>query len=458
MKTILYITYYFSPIGRMPTFRAMRFVKYLPLHSWKPVVLTLKNMHTLPLDKGLQDDLSNRVEVYRSYDLSLIRILHKLREITRRRKAAVEADPQAGDRRVPSRAGRRLVRKVVSLVMRYFSSPNTAWGWLVHSVLLGSRIIKNKDIDVIYSTSGPHSSNVIGLVLARIFRKPWICEFRDAWVDLPYANFASRIQRKMSSFLERNIFSHADQVIVLTTSLQNLYSRKYPFAKNKIVTIYNSFDKSEYEKAATTDRGEYKKVATIPARSFVITYTGNLYGGRRIDAFLRAFRTFLSIVPEGVRPRFQVIGTYDVDEISSLVEYLNLNAFVRLCGRKSHKQVLNILQQSDLLLLVKMPRDNIHIPGKFFEYLGAGIPILVLSNSQEVRDIVHRCGAGICVDPLDDEAIWRAMFTLFEESASYSVRRNTEECEKFEASVTTGLLSTILDDLLWSQGTINEKN
>ena len=45
-----------------------------------------------------------------------------------------------------------------------------------------NRVLKENDIDIIYSTSAPYTDHLIGLHIKKITNKPWIADFRDPWI------------------------------------------------------------------------------------------------------------------------------------------------------------------------------------------------------------------------------------------------------------------------------------
>ena len=44
MNKVLFLSYYFPPMGMGGTQRSAKFVKYLPAFNWEPVVITVKDV------------------------------------------------------------------------------------------------------------------------------------------------------------------------------------------------------------------------------------------------------------------------------------------------------------------------------------------------------------------------------------------------------------------------------
>ena len=58
---------------------------------------------------------------------------------------------------------------------------------------------------------------------------------------------------------------------------------------------------------------------------------------------------------------------------------------------------MRYLRAADVLLLLNQDGTVLQIPGKFYDYLAAGSPILALSTNEETNRIVEENGAGVAV-------------------------------------------------------------
>lgn len=59
--------------------------------------------------------------------------------------------------------------------------------WLPWGIRQGQAILQQETFDAIVSTSPLDTCHLIGLNLMRRFKKPWIADFRDPWVNNPSA-------------------------------------------------------------------------------------------------------------------------------------------------------------------------------------------------------------------------------------------------------------------------------
>lgn len=88
---------------------------------------------------------------------------------------------------------------------------------------------------------------------------------------------------------------------------------------------------------------------------------------------------------------------------NDLVQHLGIGDIVNIGSAISRVETLNKLEKADILFLpIERPapkHPSLFIPGKLFEYLSLGKPILVLDDGSEASDIALKSGLGIVVSP-----------------------------------------------------------
>ena len=75
-----------------------------------------------------------------------------------------------------------------------------------------------------------------------------------------------------------------------------------------------------------------------------------------------------------------------------------------LSGPVSRDESLRAMQSASALLLLQ-PGTTVSVPGKLFEYLATGRPILALTEESETAELVRASGVGVAVLPDDEAAI-----------------------------------------------------
>jgi glycosyltransferase involved in cell wall biosynthesis len=116
------------------------------------------------------------------------------------------------------------------------------------------------------------------------------------------------------------------------------------------------------------------------------------------DVFLEALHDLFARRPEARRRvRARIAGPYEQSHADRAVA-LGLTGIVHFLGPQPHGATRALQQAADLLLLWK-PRGEGYrtmVPGKLYEYLDAGTPVLaLLPEGDEAADLVRRAGGEV---------------------------------------------------------------
>lgn len=116
---------------------------------------------------------------------------------------------------------------------------------------------------------------------------------------------------------------------------------------------------------------------------------------------------------------------------ASQVDENKVGAYFSIEGYLPKEESLKKLACSDLLFLPleksAIPGSKtLYIPGKLFEYLNTGKPILALCESSDCKDILLASGMSICIEPDDVESIANTILDLV---------RNKEKLETYRPDI-----------------------
>ena len=114
-----------------------------------------------------------------------------------------------------------------------------------------------------------------------------------------------------------------------------------------------------------------------------------------------------------------------------------------------HNRIGRILGQSAVLLLLLSDFANnaMYTPGKFFEYLAVGRPILCLAPRQgEAASIIDQTKSGIVCEPSDQEGIKKSIRSLYQDFESHKPF-NQQGVEEFSRLNLTNALVDVLEHL-----------
>lgn len=238
----------------------------------------------------------------------------------------------------------------------------------------------------IFSTFPPMGTHLAAWRMAKRTGFPWIADFRDplAWPGLD--QIASSWQRRLAQWLESRILHHADAIVANTDAAAAAWQQQHPKRRQAIQTIWNGFDPEE-------------RIAPlpIPPRTHkLLSHAGALYGGRTVKPLLESIDRLVNagrLPATGIR--IHLVGTVGKDVLPApgLIERGSRAGWLELHPESiPQAEARQLTQTSDGLLLVQ-PHTLVQVPGKLFEYLQIGRPILayVLPDSP-IERILARSG------------------------------------------------------------------
>ncbi|MBV9355641.1 MAG: glycosyltransferase [Chloroflexi bacterium] len=369
-RRLLYLAHGFPPAGGSGPNRALGFARYLPEHGWLATVVTPGGEWASPRDESLLSDVPVGLHVVRT------------RSWERRAGATGSVAP-----RVPSRPPSAR-RAQLGHLARF---PDAHRGWIPFAVAAGLAAARRDHAELIYSTAGPFSAHLAGLLLHRLTGLPWLAELRDGWyrwnqaIFPDYPVWRGEAERR----LERTVVHQSARVVLVTRLMAEAFRGQYPeLPADHFQVVANGFDPAQLRDDALTGPrgGEYR-----------VVYTGTLYRGRSVEPFLDAALSLGRAEPR-FRDAFRlvVLGNQDEQAAAELTTH-PLAGSVELRGYGDHRSTMAEARSADLLLLLvnTTPGAAAAVPGKLYEYLAARRPILTLAPpGAEAGAIVAEAGAG----------------------------------------------------------------
>ena len=371
---MLIITYYFPPKPEIGGLRPFGLAKYLPLYGWNPIILT----PVLPGDPDsrfriFQTQYHDIVEHWkRRFGLNPKKTLNEQFQV-RRKKGSFS-----------------IIDRLVSMPAEVITYPDNNIGWYDYAVIDGEKILQTEPIDVILSSSLPVTCHLIAKTLSEKYHIPWVADFRDLWSGNPYSQY-SRVRNYFEKKLEIRTLKHAS---AFTTVSQPLVDKLGTIHGNKkIFLIKNGFDPELINPGDEVDR------------YFRITYTGDLYQGKRDPAQL--FKVIKELCENNFIKRSDIqinffgypkSGSYE-DWLQDEIQKYHLQDLVTLNGEVSHETAVAEQRKAQILLLLTWnnPEENGVYTGKLFEYLSAHRPILSMGyiDGGVVKELLTQTRAGI---------------------------------------------------------------
>ncbi|MDN3202824.1 glycosyltransferase family 4 protein [Algoriphagus sediminis] len=423
-KRVLIITYYWPPSAGSGVQRWLKFSKYLPEFGWEPVIYTPQNPDFDLQDESLLEEVSDETTVLKSTIWEPYQVLDKIRGKKKKHVA-----------RIMEQSEKTTLEKVAIWARANLLIPDPRIFWVKPSVKTLLEKIEELNIDAMITTGPPHSMHLIGAKIHDQTGLPWIADFRDPWSEWelwdelevrPWA-------LKKHQSLEADVLANANAV---TTISQTFKSDLERLSGRKIELLTNGYD------PADLPSGFSKK--KFKSGGFRLVYTGIIDSIRNPIPVLRAFKNEFEPTLEDVK--FTFVGQVS-DVVRNFVQMDDwLSKHVEFPGYFSHEKVFEFYARADVLVLILTNTKNSkgNIPGKLFEYLSTGVPILALGDSDgDSAKILKDSGGGEVLAHQDELGIQRAIRRHFLDEEKTC---DKTDLEKFSRKNLTKKLASILDD------------
>jgi glycosyltransferase involved in cell wall biosynthesis len=295
---------------------------------------------------------------------------------------------------------------------------------------------------VLISSYPPLGAHLVGLQSSLTSRIPWIADFRDPMSMAPDLPAPSWRKRFTSRNLEKLLFRRADAVIANVEAAAQAWASIYPWARHKLHLIWNGFDPDE----------KLRALPVSPTAEKVILHAGNLYAGRNANAVVESLARLRSRCPEHVAGVRLLLVGFIAPEAAGIDKEIYARAvaegWLEMRGLAPRDEAWRMTAQANGLLLLQ-PQSDIQVPGKLFEYLCVGRPILALApTASPIEWILGRSGVPyVCIHPDDPAEIADAKLIDYLGLPDIPAPANNWFTERFDAFNQTRQLAAIIDGL-----------
>jgi glycosyltransferase involved in cell wall biosynthesis len=303
---------------------------------------------------------------------------------------------------------------------------------------------------VVYSSSGPFTSHLVGLLLHRLTGRPWVAELRDGWFRWNRAIFPDypAWRAPLEARLEAATIRGARRVVLVTDRMAQAFRCQYPdLPPDHFAVVPNGFDPAQLEAAVGAAE---PPPAELPDGVFEVLHAGAVYYGRPIAPFLgAAARLAAEDAAFGTAFRLTLLGSLD-ETARAEIAGSPLADRVTYGGHVDHAAALAAQRSADLLLLVAntTPGAEATVPGKLFEYLASRRPVLAIAPAESATaDVLARTGGGWFASASDPEAIYGQLRAAFAAAASFP-KVDAQAVAQFDRRRLAGDLARVLDAAL----------
>jgi hypothetical protein len=430
-KRVLIVTYYWPPSGGSGVQRWLKFVKYLVRAGWEPYVFTPENPSFTIQDMSLEKDIPASVEVIRFPIWEPYKLFFKISKLFGK-KNVQQTDFISTGRKT-------FFQKISSWIRGNLFIPDARVFWVKPSVEYLKDFLNRNQIHKIITTGPPHSVHLIGLKLKRTNPSlSWVADFRDPWSEwdlldtLSLTNWAKKKHKR----LEKEVLTVADKVITIAPYHVNLFQK---LGGRDVDLITNGFDEDDFE-----------KIETQRTNKFTIRHVGVVDELRDPRPVMYSIKNLCL-----AESRFQndVVVEFIGKVNSAFKDFIEeddvLRYVTQFTDQVQHSELLKIYGTTDLQLLV-LAHTSIaagNLPGKFFEYLASGNPILGIGPVDgDAAHILKQSNSGVIVDRDDSDGIKERLYQFYNQWKNNSILESND-VNKFSRKNLTDQLIVLLNSL-----------
>jgi hypothetical protein len=431
LEKVLIITYYWPPAGGAGVQRWLKLSNYLLENNILPIVITVdEKVASYPLfDYSLEKELSPNVVVHKTKSFEILNLYKRLSPKKQIPYAGFTNENKSG-----------LIQKLSKFVRGNFFIPDARVGWNKYALKKAGELILEHNIKTVITTSPPHSTQLIGLELKKMFNINWIVDLRDPWTDIFYYKEFNHTKwaKEKDASLEKSVLENSDCIITVGDFMKNQFiSKTSKSLLSKINVISNGFDHKDFENNNTPSNIGFRMV-----------YTGTLSNDYPVNLILETLKKLSNSTEFQKQFSLEFFGNVNssIEQKFNSVKSLN----IKFHSHISHSQSIQELLSSELLLLI-VPQTNNNkgiIPGKLFEYLAAKKNIVAIGPPDgEPAKIIQNCSAGKMFDYNDSlglEEYLKICFLQFQTVGKVSGLHNDFEIKKYSRAYQAKQLADII--------------
>lgn len=351
----LLIAYEFPPSPSPQSLRWAYLARELVTRGHQVKVLTIHLGGETP---GLPE-LPPALETHRTFAGPLRGLLAHLRDRRQSHPAteAGDATTSASPLRPPRSWKQSLSETAQNLAAR-FVFPDVRGEWFPWAKRALTGCLEEFGPDIVISSHEPATSLELGLI-ARAHGYRWIADLGDP-VLAPYTPVRWHAR---ALHVERETWRQADHLIVTNAGAASLLTDRHG-PRTGVSVISQGFAPEPASTSAENpfDRGRLE-----------LLYTGSFYHFRRPDDLVAA-------IAAHPNARLNIASVTVPESLLRAAEALPEQ--IRLLGFLPHRRVLQLQRSADVLINIAND-DPAQIPGKLYEYLGSGRPVLHITRQHD---------------------------------------------------------------------------
>ncbi len=269
-------------------------------------------------------------------------------------------------------------------------------GW-VNACERACSTLTEKDVDLILASGPPFSTfRLAGRLAARLGR-PYVLDYRDPWTNKPH----SSSPRRSTVQEEIRLLEGCAAVTIVSPSWASDLDQRYQIG-SKLHVVTNGYNAEELA-----------DILPYQFDHFAIVYAGTFYPPKRvISPVFAALKSIKGMADSDARGwYFHYYGPHEAHVREEAMKFEVLDRVV-LHGLVSRREALSAARGASVCVVITSVEGNASIvdsgiiPGKLFELLGLGAPLLlVVPSGSDIETIARATGRACAFNGKDVENI-----------------------------------------------------
>ncbi|MBI4043491.1 MAG: glycosyltransferase family 4 protein [Candidatus Diapherotrites archaeon] len=231
---------------------------------------------------------------------------------------------------------------------------------------------KKQKFDLVFGSMPLFSSGLTAYIVHKIARIPLVIDVRDPFIRSMFQEektagyiYQKSLKGRILKPLEAKIFGAAKEIIVTNPGIKKELMTVHKIHEKKIRVIYNGFDEKGWEK--------------IEPKKFVkktLLAAGRITTAKSFDVVIGALKVL------GDDWQFVMCGDGDagIQKFLDAAKKEGVSEKVIFAGKLAQQEAISYTKGADILVASNQLNDSLKyaIPGRTFEYIAAGKPILAI--------------------------------------------------------------------------------
>ncbi|MBU0528982.1 glycosyltransferase family 4 protein [bacterium] len=271
---------------------------------------------------------------------------------------------------------------------------------------LWNGVRKRNNFDIIVASSPPLTIGILGLILSKIYKIPWIFDIRDIWPDVAVEAGMLRengIVHKLSKKLANYLYKQATHITPVTERKLTKI-RKYDIPISKISVVPNGVD---FDLINGAEQKDWRSELRLENK-FVLSYAGLIGIAQGVNIIIETAIQLKDI--DDVH--FLIVGEgIEKQKLQNSVKSLELNNITFLPSQPK-ESIPSLLTSSDIALIPLVSTKLVDaVPSKLLEAWACKLPVILIAGG-EAADMVIKAQGGIVISSNDVEGIKTAIIKL----------------------------------------------